>query len=219
MIRDAAGIERGDPVRAVRSVYRTMRDLHLYVGLFLSPFVLLYAASAVLLNHAYLPWGGPDAPRTAPRVIRVHVRDSEDGLTVARQVREQLGIRGEIGYVSRERESARLTFPIETPGRVTRVRVDLAAGTATVDRKTTGVWDAAIYLHKTPGPHNVKLRGNWVFMRCWRWIADASVYLLMLLTATGIYLWTVLKAQRRAGLLSLGAGAVAFTALVLGIIR
>lgn len=203
----------------MRSVYRNIRDLHLYVGLFLSPFVLLYAASAVLLNHAYLPWGGQDAPRTATQPFRVQVRDSEDGLAVARQIREQLGIHGEIGYVSREKGNARLNFPIETPVTVTRVRVDLTAGTATVERKNTGVWDAAIYLHKTPGPHNVKLRGNWVFMRFWRWVADASVYLLLFLTATGIYLWTVLKAQRRTGLLCLGGGALAFVALVAGIVR
>lgn len=43
-------------------MYRWTRNLHLYVGLFLSPFVLVYAASAVLLNHAYLPWEGAGAP-------------------------------------------------------------------------------------------------------------------------------------------------------------
>jgi hypothetical protein len=199
-------------------VYRSIRDLHRYVGLFLSPFVVLYAASAVLLNHAYLPWGGQDARPKAFQSVRVLVRDSEDGLAVAGQVRAQLGIHGEIGYVSREKQSARLNFPIETPGTVTQVRVDLATGTATVERKDTGVWDAAIYLHKTPGPHNVKLRGNWVFMQLWRWVADASVYLLLFLTATGIYLWTVIKAQRRMGRLCVGAGAVAFVALVAGIV-
>ena len=202
----------------MRSAYRSIRDLHLYVGLFLSPFVLVYAASAVFLNHAYMPWGGRDAPRTPAQSVRVHVRDSDDGLEVARQVREQLGMRGEIGFVSRDKKRARLNFPIETPGTVTRVRLDLTTGTATVERQDTGVWDAAVYLHKTPGPHNVKLRGNWVFMRLWAWVADATVYLLLFLSATGIYLWTVLRAQRRTGLLCLGAGAVTFVALVVGIV-
>lgn len=81
----------------MRRVYGSIPDLHLYVGLFLSPFVLLYAASAVFLNHAYMPWGGLDAPRTAAaQSVRVQVRDTDDGLEVARQLREQLGIRGEI---------------------------------------------------------------------------------------------------------------------------
>lgn len=202
----------------MKALYRRARDLHLYVGLFLSPFVLLYAVSAVLLNHAHLPWGEDDAPPAPAHTVSVMLVERDDGLAVARQVRDQLGINGEIGYVSRTQGSARLSFPIETPGRVTRVHVDLATGTATVDSKDTGAWDAAVYLHKTPGPHNVKLRGNWVFMRLWGWVADATVYLLLFLTATGIYLWTVLKAQRRSGVLFLGAGAACFVILVVGIV-
>lgn len=202
----------------MKVLYHRTRDLHMYIGLFLSPFVLVYAASAVLLNHAYLPWGGQTAPLIAAPATRVDVRDSDDGLAVARRVRAQLGIRGEIGYVSRKQGSTRLNFPIETPGHVTRVRVDLATGIATLERQSTGVWDAAISLHVTPGPHNVKFRGNWVFMRLWGWVADATVYLLLFLSATGIYLWTVLKAQRRAGLMFLGAGAVSFVALVAAIV-
>ena len=204
--------------RPARSVYRWTRDLHLYAGLFASPFVLVYAVSVILLTHAYLPWGGRDAPPADTRTVRVSVRDEADGLAVARQVREQIGVRGEIGFVGRRPGSTRLSFPIETPGRVTEVRVDLSTGVATVEQKTTGVWDATIYLHKMPGPHNATIRGNWVFTRLWGWLADATVYLLLFLSATGIYLWTVLKAQRRAGLLFLGAGALSFAAIIVGIV-
>ena len=35
-------------------VYRWLRDLHLYFGLFISPFVLLFAASVFYLNHGKL---------------------------------------------------------------------------------------------------------------------------------------------------------------------
>jgi uncharacterized protein len=204
--------------RPAQSLYRWTRDLHLYAGLFASPFVLVYAVSAVVLNHAFLPWGGREAPPTATRTVRVTVRDTDDGLAVAKQVREQVGVRGEIGYVGRKPGSPRLSFPVETPGRVTDVRVDLGTGIATVERRDTGAWDAAVYLHKMPGPHNVKIRGNWVFTRLWGWLADATVYLMLFLSATGVYLWTVLRAERRAGLLVLGAGALSFVAIIVGIV-
>ena len=200
------------------SLYRRIRDLHLYAGLFASPFVLVYAVSVVLLNHAYLPWGGRDGATVESRTVGVSVHDTGDGLAVAKQVRAQIGVRGEIGFVSRKPGSPRLSFPIETPGQVTSVRVDLATGVATVERKATGVWDATITLHEMPGPHNAKIRGNWVFTKLWGWLADATVYLLLFLSATGVYLWTVLKAQRRAGLLFLGAGALSFVAIVVGIV-
>jgi len=201
-----------------KSLYRWTRDLHLYAGLFASPFVIVYAVSALLLVHAYLPWGGRSAPPSETRTVRIAVRDAEDGLAVASQVRAQVGVRGEIGYVARKPGSPRLNFPIESPGRTTSVHVDLAAGTATVETKPTGVWDALIYLHKMPGPHNANIRGNWLFTRLWGWLADASVYLLLFLSASGIYLWLVLRAERRTGLIALGAGVLSFMAIVTALV-
>ena len=205
-------------VSFAKSFYRRTRDLHLYVGLFLSPFVLVYAVSAILLNHAALPWGSRAGPPLASHTIRVAVVDGENSLDVAAQVRRQIGVRGEIGFVSRKPGSPRLSFPIETPGRTTRVRVDLAAGTATLERRESGVWDALIYLHKMPGPHNANIRGNWLFTRLWGWLADGAVYALLFLSASGIYLWTALKADRRTGLVFLGAGVLSFALLVLAVV-
>jgi len=38
-------------------LYSLTRELHSYVGLFLSPFVLVFAVSVILLNHPDLPLG------------------------------------------------------------------------------------------------------------------------------------------------------------------
>lgn len=199
-----------------RAFYRWTRDLHLYVGLFASPFVLVYAASAILLNHAY---PSPTARSLIfPRIVAIRVTDSDDGMSVARQVREQVGVRGEIGYVNRKPQGHTLSFPIETPGRLTSVKVDLAAGTATLMEQPTGLADATIYLHKMPGPHNVKIRGNWVFTRLWSWLADGTVYAILFLSVSGVYLWVVIRAARRYGLLFLGAGALSFAAIVIAIV-
>lgn len=194
-----------------------IRDLHLYAGLFVSPFVVVYAISAILLNHAYLPWGGDDGT-VETRSVNVRIPDDTNTLDVARQVREQIGARGEIGFVSRNRRNQRISFPIEIPGVTTTVRVDLRTGVAELERKETGVWAGMVYLHKMPGPHNVNIRGNWILTRIWGWVADGSVYLLLFVSASGIYLWAVLRAERKAGLVFLGAGALSFILLVLGIV-
>lgn len=36
-------------------LYRWVRELHLYVGMFIGPFVLVFAISAMLFNHAWNP--------------------------------------------------------------------------------------------------------------------------------------------------------------------
>jgi hypothetical protein len=58
------------------------------------------------------------------------------------------------------------------------------------------------------------VRGNSALIRLWRLGADATVYLLLFITISGVYLWVVLRAERRTGLLFLLAGAVTFWGLV-----
>ena len=44
--------------------------------------------------------------------------------------------------------------------------------------------------------------------------ADATVYLLLFLSLSGVYLWTMLRAERRVGVILLSAGAVSFFGIV-----
>jgi uncharacterized iron-regulated membrane protein len=44
--------------------YRLIRDLHLYLGLFISPFVLVFAISVFFLVHAWLPKIGSETSTT-----------------------------------------------------------------------------------------------------------------------------------------------------------
>jgi hypothetical protein len=200
-----------------QTAYRWLRSLHLYGGLFVSPFLLIFALSSIALNHAVLPWGGDAAPE-ATRTVTVGPQSEEDGIVLVKQLRTTLGLQGEIGFVNRDETENRLSFPIEQPGQTTRVEVDLTRGVASVTPKQTGLWDAMVYLHKKPGPHNVALRGNWAFMRFWAWLADAAVYLLLVSTASGVYLWTVLRAERRTGLLFLGGGVLSFVLVVAAVV-
>jgi hypothetical protein len=55
-------------------------------------------------------------------------------------------------------------------------------------------------------------------MRVWRWLADATVYLVIFITASGIYLWTVLRSERRTGIALLVAGAVSFFGVVYALV-
>ncbi len=101
----------------------------------------------------------------------------------------------------------------------TTVDVDLDARSATVTRRTTSLWESLAYLHKMPGPHNVAIRGNWVGTRVWRWFADATIYLVLFISISGIYLWWAMKAERRIGLTLLTTSAVTLFGLIYAVIR
>jgi hypothetical protein len=47
-------------------------------------------------------------------------------------------------------------------------------------------------------------------MKVWRGFADATVYLTLFISISGIYLWYMLRAERKVGLLLLLAGTLTF---------
>ena len=111
------------------------------------------------------------------------------------------------------------SFPVSIAGRESAIDVDLDARSATVIRRRMNLWESLAYLHKMPGPHNVAIRGNWVGIELWRWLADATIYLLLFISITGVYLWWAINAERRIGLTLLTAGVVTLVAAVYVIVR
>ena len=107
---------------------------------------------------------------------------------------------------------------MNVPGSETVVNIQTDTKAATIARRSTGLADALIYLHKLPGPHLVAIRGNSFFMQVWRGLADATVYLILFLTASGGYLWAVLRAERRVGLAMLAAGALSLGGIVYALV-
>ena len=207
----------------MRRFYLVTRDLHLYVGLFLSPFILLFSVSVFYLVHGLAPRPAPglsDATRTVtdvsvpPGLAGLQGRARVDAL---RPVLDQLGVRGEIDFVRHVVSERRLIVPVRLPVRDTTVTLNYDQRTATVTSRRQSFGDALVYLHKMPGPHNADVRGNWWPMRAWRGLADASAYLLLFLTFSGIYLWVALKAERRIGLALILAGGLTFGGLVYAI--
>jgi hypothetical protein len=204
----------------MRRLYLVSRDLHLYVGLFLSPFILVFAGSVFYLVHGITRRPAPersDASSTVanltipPDIARMQGRPRVD---VLRPVLEQLHVRGEIDFVRHMPKEHRLVIPVRLPDRDTIIDLDYEHGTASVTSRRQSLGEALVYLHKMPGPHNADLRGNSGLVRVWRVLADATAYSLLFITVSGIYLWAALKAERTIGVLLMLAGAITFWGLV-----
>lgn len=147
--------------------------------------------------------------------FREVVPEGLDRLERAQWIAGQVGVDGEVANIWEEDD--RITIPMTRPGERLTIRVDLAAGSAVIEHRSTTLWDRLIYLHKTPGPHLAGFRGNWVFTRLWRGLVDGTVALLLFSSASGVYLWLLARAQRRAGLALLGAGGCSFVLLLLAL--
>jgi hypothetical protein len=202
--------------------YRWTRDLHLYFGLFISPFILLFSVSVFFLNHAKIDTEKFASVNTFQRLQIPEGLESAQGreaIVRAQVIMREVGLTGEIGFTRLVKNVRHFVFPVSRPGLETMVDVDLRTASATVSRRNTGILEALAYLHKMPGPHLVAIRGNWLWTRVWRWFADATIYLTLFISVSGIYLWFVLKAERRIGFVLLAAGAVSFFGIIYAVIR
>lgn len=203
---------------------RRIRDLHLYVGLFISPFVLLFSVSVFFLVHNCLPKAVPDptAARTVaelPLPPDVAELSGRERIVALKPALDWAGVHGEVGWIQHRPKDHRLIVPVTVPGRLTTVTIDLETREASIVAKDNGLANALVVLHKSPGPHLVGLRMNWFPMRIWFWLADATVYLVLFLTLSGVYLWLLLRSERRIGVALLSLGAVSFLGLAYAIVH
>ena len=201
--------------------YVVTRDLHLYLGLFLSPFVLVFAISVFYLLHAS---PAREAAGTVSRIVselpvttEMELLKGRDQVNALRPLLERLGVKGEVNFIRRMSNEHRLIIPVLIPGRETTVDLNLETRTASISQRQMGISDAIVYLHKMPGPHNVSMRANSTHIRVWRVLADVSSYGILFLTFTGVYLWTALRAERSIGLVLLFLGAASFFGLIYAI--
>ena len=83
-----------------RPLHPVIRDLHLYIGLFLSPFILVFATSVIFLVHSWVPGSQtPASSRSAadlalpPEFEQLKGREQ---VAAARRILEQIDVQGEI---------------------------------------------------------------------------------------------------------------------------
>ena len=195
--------------------YRLVRDLHLYLGLFSSPFVLVFAISVFFLVHSWLPKIGSETSNT--RVVSalplpgdLQTLSGRLLIDALKPALEKADVHGEVGFVRHMVKEEKLIIPVTIPGRETIVSISIASREATIVTRQTGLADALVTLHKSPGQHGPDIRMNWFYMKAWRWMADATVYLILFISVSGLYLWYVLRAERRVGFILVCAGALLF---------
>src|SRR5215467_1379789 len=95
--------------------YRLVRDLHLYLGLFISPFVLVFAISVFFLVHSWLPRIASTSTRVVSALALPGDLQNLSGRPLIDALKPtllKLGVPGEVGFVRRMIKEETLIIPV-----------------------------------------------------------------------------------------------------------
>lgn len=116
-------------------LYRWTRDLHLYLGLFVSPFVVAFSVSVLFLNHAKVDTTAATSVSTVQNVripAAIETARGREAVARSREIVEEVGVTGEIDLAL-----ARLLFGSHSAAAQAPARADHLRGTVTAVTATT----------------------------------------------------------------------------------
>lgn len=189
-----------------------LRRTHLYLGMLLLPWTLMYAISTALFNHGAAGHGQQAAGATWTLLWeKDHAIDlpaGNDGLReTARRVLDEHGLQGPFGV---QRQGQRLT--INRPGFMAPLRLTYDAERKKLRaEKRSSSWTEVLHrLHTRVG------YGQEGFLtKLWAVLVDAFSLATLAWVGTGLFLWWKLPVTRTWGWVALGGG-VATLLILLG---
>jgi hypothetical protein len=178
-------------------VYRYLRNTHLYLGLSCCLFVLMYGVSSVQMSHN--TWFNL---RPSVTVSRYSIAPGiSDARAVARELMDRHDVRGEVTLVRTSPAGA--AFSMQRPGTVYQVEYTAATGETKVRDNHAGFMGMMNRIHHAAG-----VRHEYWLINAWGWLVGMVSLALIILGATGIYLWFKLYKERLAGSILLAIGLV-----------
>ena len=194
-----------------RGFRRWLLDLHLWSGVAVAPYFVIYGLSTFSYNH-------PEWSALAPGDERIEwqapvdAAAGSDAASLVAAARRDLDL---IGYTAerqvRTDASGRVHFRVGRPGKRYEVVLDPASGSARVSETRHGFWGVVRGLHGLSG-----LPGSWwaYGWKLYTWLSIAAIFFAV---ASGVLLWWPRRARERAGWVSLGLGSAIGAALVWGV--
>jgi len=175
-----------------------MRNLHLGLGLIFVLMAMIFAVSSLAI--IYRPWLG-SKPTLSESVVRISPEAAASPGAAARELMANHGMKGELRQIKEDGDA--VSFQIVRPGEAVEVRYGRSTGEVKIKLRRHGALETLIQLHTNHG-----LWHEYVPSNIWAAISFLASVGLLLLGATGIYLWFAHHSERLVGGVLLGAGLI-----------
>jgi hypothetical protein len=195
------------------TVSKFMRRTHLYVALFLSPWITMYALSTLVMHHREFFTSHTQRVQPEFDLIRetsydLQVAANESPQELAKRILSEIGINGAF-TVQGDAMSGKLTIDRHRPVGSYRVTYDAGAKRLSVERQRFGLAFFLEMLHRRHG-----FSQHYVANDLWAVIVDVVIVAIVVWAATGIYMWFGLSRTRKLGSVCLLGGSALFSILL-----
>jgi hypothetical protein len=188
-----------------------LRRSHMYLALFLTPWMLMYALSTMAMNHRHFLRGG-DAPGPPPfekereTVLDGAIAGAASPREVGAQALAALGLEGRFS-VRREADGARFVILRQDPVRPRRVTYTPAGGHVLIEGEVFRTPAFLERMHRRRGFE----AGLWL-ENLWAASVDLVIVAMVFWALSGLWMWWGLRPTRVWGTAAMlgGAGLFAF---------
>jgi len=194
-------------------LYKIMQWIHIYTGLFLIPWILVYATSALCLNHG--PWinktfkiGPPTWNTLSKSEFTPNDSFPQESKAQAAAIIQHLNLAGAHRVLPASNKQRMLILRLSGGGNY-RITWQRTQSQLIVERQAFSAYRLL---------HNLHFRGGYRQMFfaniTWAVIVDLVCVSMWLWVVSGIYIWFRKRKQRVSGNICLAAGCVLFCVLV-----
>jgi hypothetical protein len=183
-----------------RRLLKISRLTHLYLTLFGLVLILFFAITGFMLNHEN--WFIPDEASTREQkgTLPTALLKPANKFEICEAIRKDFGVQGLVNRFEEEEERIKVEF--HRPGQKVQAEIEIETGATEVTFESYGWTGIVTDLHKG------KSSGN-----TWSLVIDGTCILLLIISATGLILWSSLKTRGKWGAVMLLLGAAATYAL------
>ena len=202
-----------DPNGALPLFSRVVRRTHMYLGLFLVPWMLMYALSTIVMNHRAI-FSAPGPPLVQKESEQIYQGTFPAGATpaaMASQILADLHLNGTYS-VNAARDGRRITIVRQDPVNPRRIVYTPADHKLVVEKE---VFRAPAFLerfHRRRG-----YQPAFPLQTAWAVSVDTTIAAMLFWAASGLWLWWELKRTRLLGALLAASGCAIFALFILTI--
>jgi hypothetical protein len=170
--------------------------IHIYAGLLCSPYLLIFGLSSLHFNHKFTTPAEDTVSWTHPLQLDSSIEKRQLGLAV----RDSLGLMGWGPWWEVRQSDEETRVQVVRPGKRYDVRMPVGEGIAYVEETRLGYWAVVNSLHATMRLPNAP------FMSLWGVYTEITTWVVLFSAASGIYLWTARRSERRIGWILMASG-------------